>query len=150
MDQLKLIAFDDTDLQIISAQLQDAVLKMVDMAWLPRDRRFVAVLNRFDWSKALQDGQELQRRQCALRFERVLRAQRMGIDPKDTTVLSLLTIRFEPNAPDDPAGTVILFFSGDAAIRLEVECIEAELRDLGPVWSTRTRPTHPEDEAGVA
>ena len=148
MTQLKLIALDETDLRIISAQLQDAVLKTGDMAWRPREKRFAAVLNRFDWSLALKDEQ-LQRRQCALRFERVLKAQHTGVDPNGTAVLSLLAIQFEPAAPDNPAGVVTLLFAGDAAIRLEVECIEAELRDLGPVWGARAKPAHPEDEAGA-
>jgi hypothetical protein len=37
---------------------------------------------------------------------------------------------------------VILTFSGGAALRLEVECLEAELADLGPAWITESRPAH--------
>ncbi len=51
---------------------------------------------------------------------------------------------FEPGDP--PGGRVTLTFSGDASIQLEVECIEAELKDLGLVWRTRSRPEHPGDE----
>ena len=149
MDQLKLIAFDAEDLDVISAHLQDAVLKTGDMTFLPKEKRFAAVLNRFDWSLALDAGAErtaLRRRQTALRFERVLKAQYSGIDlARADATLSLLAIRFEPVGPDDPAGAVILYFSGSAAIRLEVECIEAELRDLGPAWRAMRRPHHPED-----
>ena len=36
-----------------------------------------------------------------------------------------------------------LTFSGDASIQLQVECIEAELKDLGPAWRTRCKPEHP-------
>jgi hypothetical protein len=43
---------------------------------------------------------------------------------------------------DAPAGTVTLVFSGGATLRLEVECLEAELADLGPTWSTAICPTH--------
>ena len=56
-------------------------------------------------------------------------------------MLSLLAVRFEPD--ERPAGRVILTFSGDASIQLQVECIEAELKDLGPAWSTRSKPEHP-------
>ena len=35
-----------------------------------------------------------------------------------------------------------LTFSGGAALRLEVECLEAELVDLGPVWTTEACPAH--------
>ena len=36
-------------------------------------------------------------------------------------------------------------FSGGAALRLEVECLEAELADLGPVWVTECCPAHAVD-----
>ena len=86
MAELKLIAFDADDLAVISAHLQDAVLKVGDIAYLPRERRFAAVGNRFDWADALKDGKaktrDYVRRQMALRFERVLGAKLQGIDPK--------------------------------------------------------------------
>ena len=43
---------------------------------------------------------------------------------------------------DEPAGTIDLVFSGGAAIRLEVECIEARLADLGGAWEAGSRPEH--------
>ena len=39
-------------------------------------------------------------------------------------------------------------FSGGAALRLEVECLEAELADLGPSWSTAACPVHALAEDG--
>jgi hypothetical protein len=41
-------------------------------------------------------------------------------------------------------------FSGDAALRLEVECIEAELADLGPAWAASTCPHHTDEAAAPA
>jgi hypothetical protein len=35
---------------------------------------------------------------------------------------------------------VTLIFSGGAALRLEVECLECELADLGPTWDAKARP----------
>lgn len=153
MDQLKLIALDAQDLDVVSAHLQDAVLKTRDMIYMPREKRFAAVVNRFDWSRAL-DGvatADLRRRQCALRFERVLKAQVNGLDlaAKDA-ILSLLAVRFEPGGADDPSGSITLVFSGGAAVRLAVECVEAELKDLGPAWRTRSRPRHPDAEVDGA
>jgi hypothetical protein len=149
MSELKLIAFDADDLAVISAHMQDAVLKVADLAYLPAAKRFAAVGNRFDWAEALKDGgplgQGYARRQTALRFERVLAAKVQGIDMRrKDAVLSLLAVSFEPG--DAPAGSVTLHFADGAAIRLEVECIEAELKDLGPAWSARSMPSHPEDE----
>ena len=41
---LKLIALDADDLKVMSAHLQDAVLKIADMAFVPRERRFAGQL----------------------------------------------------------------------------------------------------------
>jgi hypothetical protein len=156
MAELKLIAFDADDLAVISAHLQDAVLKVGDIAYLPRERRFAAVGNRFDWADALTDGKaktrDYVRRQMALRFERVLGAQLQGIDPKkEGVVLSLLAIAFEPaEASEDPGGHVTLNFADGAAIRLAVECIEAEMKDLGPAWRAKAMPRHPDDDPAQA
>lgn len=152
MTDLKLIALEPEDLQIISAHLQDAVLTVADLAYLPREKRFAALVNRFDWSGAQQsdtsstsrDGKPtFARRRTALRFERVTAARLKDIDLKDTKrVLNLLAIQFEARQENDPAGFVSLIFAADAAIRLDVECIEAEMRDLGAVWATGSRPEH--------
>jgi hypothetical protein len=148
MPDLKLIALDAEDLAVISANLQDAVLKIADLAFLPREKRFAAVLNRFDWVDALNSeaakGKHYARRRAALRFERVLSAQVHGIDLKNKgAVISLLAIGFEPAEP--PEGKVTLQFADGRAIRLNVECIEAEMRDLGPVWEAKSRPQHPDE-----
>jgi hypothetical protein len=149
MPDLKLIALDADDLSVVSAHLQDAVLQVGDIAYLPKEKRFAALANRFDWAGALRDGKgepaELARRRAALRFERVLQAQVQGIDLKNkSAVLSLLAIGFEPR--EVPEGDVILHFSEGRAIRLRVECIEAELQDLGAAWQATSQPRHPGDE----
>ncbi len=150
MTDLKLIALDAEDLNILSAHLQDAVLKVADMAYLPREKRFAAVLNRFDWAAAIPAGKRKarrQRRRTALRFERVGGARLLGIDMKARDrVLALLAMEFQSTT--FPAGEVTLHFAGGGAVRLEVECIEAELRDLDAVWATRSTPDHGEDEPG--
>ena len=157
MTDLKLIALDAEDLQVVSANLQDAVVKVADMAYLPRERRFAALLNRFDWVSAaghpkgrkLLKRTRLMRRRSALRFERVLGARLLNIDLKARSrVLSLLAIQFELKAA--PGGTVTLVFAGGGAIQLDVECIEAELKDLGAVWRARAKPDHPgPDDTGT-
>jgi len=53
---------------------------------------------------------------------------------------------FEPaGSPEAPEGDVTLTFSGGAAIRLSVECVEVELKDLGAAWATSHSPEHPDD-----
>ncbi len=121
MADLKLIALDAEDLSVISAHLQDAVLKVADLAYLPTEKRFAAIANRFDWADALKDGKDdpssFARRRTALRFERVLDAKVSGIDLKNKgAVLSLLAIGFDAGEP--PEGNVTLQFADGAAIRL--------------------------------
>ena len=153
MAELKLIAFDADDLAVLSAHVQDAVLRVGDIAYLPRERRFAAIGNRFDWADALAKGNsdkpQYTRRRAALRFERVLGAQVQGIDLGRTdTVISLLALSYEPG--EAPEGKVTLHFADGAAIRLHVECIEAELKDLGPVWAAASMPKHPTDDPAPA
>jgi DUF2948 family protein len=153
MPDLKLIAFDPLDLGVVSAHLQDAVVRVGDMAYLPAEKRFVAIVNRFDWEKAIgsprkNSSQESpERRRAGIRFERVNSAKVQGFDLNDKrAALALLAVTFEPTAgADSPEGDVTLTFSGGAAIRLSVECIEIELKDLGAAWATKHSPEHPED-----
>jgi hypothetical protein len=138
-EPLKLIALDADDLSVISAHLQDAVLKRGDIVWLPGEKRFALALRRFDWEGAAQ-GQK-RRRLSALHFERVTAARSTKIAAGDA-VLSLLAVTFA--ASDDPGGQVTLHFSDGAAIRLDVECIEAQMKDLGPIWEAVATPAHPD------
>jgi hypothetical protein len=156
MPDLKLIAFDTEDLGVVSAHLQDAVLRVGDMAYLPQERRFVAIANRFDWEKASavpptsrQTGSaDYERRRAGIRIERVNAAKIQGFEINDKkAALALLAVTFEPTGgTDSPEGNVTLTFSGGAAIRLGVECIEIELKDLGAAWTTKRSPEH-SDEA---
>jgi hypothetical protein len=141
MTPLKLIALDKDDLAIVSAHLQDAVTKNADIRWRPSEKRFVIGLNRFDWESALGNAPEFRRRASALRFERVqsCKARNIAGDRKDG-VLNLLSVEFAER--DAPAGIVTLTFSGGGILRLEVECLEAELCDLGMVWATAACPDH--------
>ena len=52
MDPLKLIALDGDDIEVVSAHLQDAVVKAADIHWRPAEKRVVVGLNRFDWEAA--------------------------------------------------------------------------------------------------
>ena len=145
MDQLKFVVLDSEDLAVVSAHLQDAVLKVSDVLWRPQEKRLVLALNRFDWESAQADHPTYRRRRTALRFERVLSCKCRNVNQagKDA-VLNLLAVEFAPT--DAPTGVVTLTFSGDAALRLEVECLEAELADLGPTWATACCPMHLEAE----
>lgn len=154
MDQLKLAALDREDLEFLSAQVQDAVLKVGDIRYLPREGKLVLAMNRFAWDKLPGDKlpgdrlsgtrrQPLERRRAALSFSRMsnLKASRIRREDKDA-VLSLLAIEFAET--DAPAGHVVLHFSGGGALAFDVECIEAQLADLGAAWATEHMPRHDE------
>jgi len=139
---LKLIALDDQDLSIVSAHVQDAVMKVSDLEYLPSAKRFLLTMNRFVWeAKSGLFNQHNERRQAVLHFDRVLGAKTSGI-PRDrpAEVLSLLAISFVEISK--PAGIVELVFSGGGAIMLDVECIEARLADIGGAWEATSRPVH--------
>jgi hypothetical protein len=141
MDPLKFVVLDEEDLEVASAHLQDAVVKVSDVLWRPQEQRVVVALNRFDWESARSAGPEYRRRRAALRFERVLSCKCRQVDPaRKDAVLNLLAVEFSES--EAPSGVVMLTFSGGASMRLEVECLEAELADLGPSWTTAACPDH--------
>ncbi|AZO41307.1 MULTISPECIES: DUF2948 family protein [Mesorhizobium] len=142
MTALKLIALDDQDLSIVSAHVQDAVLKVSDLEFLPAAKRFLLTMNRFVWeAKSGLFRQHNERRQAVLHFDRVLGAKTSGIDrDKPNEVLSLLAISFIEISK--PAGIVELIFAGGGTIMLDVECIEARLADIGGAWEATSRPIH--------
>ena len=143
---LALFAEDAEDLQVISARLQDAVAKVKDLVYLPKSRRFACLFNRFKWEEAERKGGGDLRVQAGLHFDSVLSARSKNLrnDAPDA-VVSLLAIEFTPKGGDDPAGAIELLFAGGGTIRLEVECIDAGLQDLGSVWAARGRPEHETD-----
>lgn len=142
MTALKLLALDEDDLKVVSAHVQDAVMKVGDLQFLPAARRFVVPMNRFAWeTKSGFLRRHNERRQAVLHFDRVLGVKTIGIRrDKSEEVLSLLAVSFV--AIDKPAGLVELIFSGNGTITLDVECIEARLADVGGAWQAAARPLH--------
>ena len=69
------------------------------------------------------------------------RAQVQNIRPGEPSAFAeLLAVTYEEAQP--PGGYITLYFAGGGAVRLEVECIEGELRDLGVAWRTAVMPQH--------
>jgi len=144
MHPMKLIALDRDDIEVVSAHVQDAVVKVADILWRPAEKRLIVALNRFDWESANGSEPCYRRRRSALRFDRVLACKCRQVSPREKdAVLNLLAVEFTESS--SPAGVVTLLFSGGGALRLEVECLECELADLGPTWITGACPEHPDD-----
>lgn len=134
---VNLSAADAEDLGVLAALLQDAVFPITEMRWERRERRFALLLNRFRWEDreaAERRGRPFERVQSLLVVEDVLKVASQGIDRAETdTVLSLLTLEFEPG--EDGTGRLILVLAGDGAIALEVECLNARLRDVSKPYA---------------
>lgn len=122
---LRLLALDTEDLMVLSAHLQDASLRRSDMTWRPRERRFVLVARRLDRMCGLREV----RRLAGFHLERVTGVRHLGFSGDEGRALSLQAVTFHPGQA--PAGTVMLGFADGAAIRVEVECLEAALSDIG-------------------
>jgi hypothetical protein len=137
---LKLIAEDEEDLAILSAHLQDAVMRIGDLAYLPKSRRFAAFVNRYCW-EGCPEGSVGERTRAGLHFNNVLKVQAMNVRQNDPeAVAELLALRFEPKG--EAGGFIDLMLAGGGCIRLEVEAIDAALRDVSEHWPARARPAH--------
>jgi hypothetical protein len=140
MTDLKLIALDAEDLEVISAHVQDAVLRTADMGYARADRRFALLMNRFDWTADQGRGKGLRKR-AAIHFDAVNDVKYAGFDPAAPEgVLSLLAIVFEPG--ELPSGTIELRFAGGGTVRLAVDFIETRFHDLGAAWAASAKPSH--------
>src|ERR1700730_9067905 len=87
LDELKLVALDKDDIEVVSAHVQDALVKVADIFWRPREHRFAVALNRFDWMSAVEakPNAKTDYRRCrtALRFERVNACKCRNLDQTD-------------------------------------------------------------------
>lgn len=140
MTDLKLIALDSEDLDVISATTQDAIVRVGDMGYAKADKRFALLMNRYAWENGA-GGRTGVRKRAALHFDHVTAVKVAGIDTDALEgALELLTIRFTEG--DAPGGWVDLAFAGGGTVRLTVEVLEARLADLGSAWAAKVKPEH--------
>lgn len=128
---LRLRALDAGDLEVVSSLVQDAVFPGSEMTWDRRKRRFAILLNRFRWEDAeaaKRRGRAFERVQSVLSIEDAVGVASQGIDRDRDTVLSLLSVAFEPG--EDGTGRVVLTLAGDGAIGVSVEALEVLLQDV--------------------
>lgn len=144
---LRLMAVDGDDLKVISALTQDAVFPASEMTWSRKDRRFAILLNRFRWEDA--DGaaarkRDFERVQSVLVIEDVTSVKTQGVEKNADTVMSLLSVDFEPG--EDGTGRVLLVLAGDGAIACDVEALEVVLKDVTKPYVAPSGkvPSHPE------
>ena len=153
---LKIIARDAEDLAVVSACLQDALIPLNEMRYLPQERRFIMVANRFRWERAAEGGDELapgtdasfdsdedfgaqQRTNAGICIDRVLAVRSRNIDrSRPDDFLSLLSVQLDGNK-------LAFLFAGGGVIQVEVEALALYLSDLGKAWPTQWQPDHAAD-----
>ena len=130
LEQLRLVALDADDLSVISAHVQDARVQASDIVWRQDEKRLVVGMSRLDWEQTLSGGTAPRRLLAALRFDRVLACKSRNIDlEQPQATLELVGIEFHPG--ESPSGSALLLFNHGGALRLDVECLECALTDLG-------------------
>ena len=137
---MRLAAQDVEDLKVLSALLQDAVVRVADMAYLPDQKRFAMVLNRYRW----EEKNAPERVRAGAHFDGVLAARIRGFDLQDKDkALSLLELRFEPSGDEEAlSGRLSVVFAGEAEVALEIEAIEGAMSDMGRPWRAVGKPLH--------
>ena len=129
---LNLGAQDAEDLQVISSLTQDAVLTVDDLKWNRAERQVVFLLKRFRWEDielAKQQGRDPERVQSLLVIQNATGLASQGIDRKQAdVVLSLMSLEF--SGAEDGVGDLVLTFSGDGALKVQVDGLDVALRDV--------------------
>ena len=135
---LRLIAEDEDGLQVISAAMQDAVLKAENLKFDRKRRRFTLEVNRYRW----EAPKEKARVRSLLAIDSVLGARTRAVTKADPDmVMSVLNLSFA-SANEPPGGTLSILFSGDGELALDVEAMDVTLLDSVYEWSTRKAPDH--------
>ena len=129
---LNLGAQDAEDLQVISSLTQDAVLTVDDLKWNSAERQLVFLLKRFRWEDtdlAKQQGRDPERVQSLLVIQNATGLASQGIDRKQVeVVLSLMSLEF--SGAEDGVGDLILTFSGEGALKVQIDGLDVALRDV--------------------
>ncbi len=142
VQNLKLIAKTDEDVRVISAHLQDSIVKTSDIANLKKNRIFLMQLNRFMWED-VEKGvfRKNKRIRTIIKFENVLKVTSKNINQKkNDRFLDFLAI--ETFKMPDRNYEMNLIFSGDIVIKLITEAIEVTLDDQGSPWESKNKPKH--------
>jgi hypothetical protein len=142
---LSLVVTDIEDLAVASALLQDAVFTGADIRFDAKRREFGLLLNRFRWedrAAAERAGRAYERVRAVLVFRDVCSVKSQGLSKDGDMVLSLLSLGFE--AGTEGSGRVVLTLAGDGAVALEVEALNADLRDVTRPYAAPSRkvPDH--------
>ena len=137
---LRMIAEDESDLQVIAACLQDALVPLSGMDYDQEAGSFHLVANRFCWECApeILEGDSFYKRVptgLAIHHVTEIKKKDLGLHNKNELV-NLLTIH------DQDENAIHLIFSGGAEIKLTVNKIACHLKDVDEPYHTSNKPCH--------
>lgn len=145
LPRLHLHAVEAEDLSVLSAAMVSATVKRGDLGYQKIRRRFAFVCNRYRWEDERLDEMGGSRIRAGVQINDVTRVQAQGLAALDAeTVLELLSITMEPAKA--PAARLALNFAGGMTVRLDADCIDVLMDDMGRPWYTPNKPDHGLDE----
>lgn len=137
--KLRLKAESETDLLVLSAALQDAILRVGDIKYDQQARSVSLRLSRFDHENAQPGARIL----TGLRLDGVLKMRSRRINRTDPdAMMVLMSVSFDAD-DTPPGGDLSLVFSGGGEIQARLECIDAMLVDVSTPRKTDKIPLHP-------
>ena len=143
---LKVKALSGSDVEVVSALLQDMAIRVNDLKFIKDEHRFAMIGNRFCWEekKGWFKKPKGERVRTALHFDGILSVSTQNINRSDSdAIVSLLSITLEKMAENH---CITLNFAGDmhgaSAIKLTAECIEILVSDVSDPWEAIDRPDH--------
>ena len=147
--KINLKAQNEEDLVIFSTLCQDSIIKISNIKWAKKSKRFYILITRLCWELnqfSKKKDTFLKRVNSILIFDNVLSVKSKGIrQSKPNMITSLLTFEYKFLCFEKQS--IDLIFSGDAQITIDVECIEAFLKDVSdPFESTSLKPPDHKNE----
>ena len=141
-DHLKLLGKNIEDLKVISAYCQDSLVKVKDIIFLKKNKKFIMMISRFMWED-LEKGafRKNKRIRSAIKFEDILKVSSKKINQKNKNRL-LECLAIKCNQLPNQNSEINIFFAGDGIITLISETIEVSLNDLGKPWNVKHFPKH--------
>ena len=140
--RLRLLGHDRDDIEIISAALQDAIVRVGDINWHRGKRRLTLQLQRYRWEIAETDGPG-ERVASVLSIEDVMTVRSRHFDRSNPDAfLSVLTVAtVEPEASDG-IDQLLITLSGGGEMAVDVEAIDVLLADTSDPRPALSRPVH--------
>ena len=144
--KLSLIAQNEEDLVVISTLCQDSIIKIANIKWAKKSKRFYLLINRFCWELndlSKKKSSNMLRINSIMSFNSVLSVKAAGIQQNNNSdITSLLTINY--NFFNFEKQAIDLIFSGNSQISLNIECIDVFLKDISEPFegTTSKQPKH--------